>query len=103
MKALGDVFGNLIEMTDERWDHVCEQHPELKSRIKKVVATLQDPDIVKASRSDRSVRLYCKYFDNLYGGKYILVVVKSNKRHFLITAYITDYIKAGGELWRRRD
>ncbi len=77
-----DVFGNIVEITDERWNHVCEQHPELKEHFKNIVSTLEDPDVVKVSRSDMSVRLYYKFFGNVFRGKYILVVVKSIERTF---------------------
>lgn len=95
-----DVFEKYIEITKERWQHACAQHPELEGNLENVKQTLQNPDVIKLSRSDRFVRLYYKFFSNLFGGKYIIAVIKSNKRSFLMTAYVTDYIKTGEELWK---
>jgi len=102
MKIVRDVFNNSIEITKERWKHVCEQHPEMKSYFDNMIITLDDPDVIRISKSDGTVRLYYRFFESLLKGKYILVVVKSNKRNFLVTAYVTDYIKIGEEIWKRK-
>ncbi|MDI6767693.1 MAG: hypothetical protein QME52_12800 [Bacteroidota bacterium] len=97
-----DVFGRMIEISSERWQHVCKQHPELLDLQDEVKGTLVSPDLIKMSLTDKSVRLYYRFYPTILGGKYILVVVKTNKRNFIVTAYVTDYIKAGDELWKRR-
>ncbi len=103
MYKVHDIFNKCIEITVERWNHICEQHPELNTLWETVRITLENPDFIKMSLADRSVRMYYHYFDNLLGGKYILAVVKTNQRNFLLTAYVTDYIKAGEDLWKRKN
>lgn len=102
MITVVDIFGKDVVITQERWKHVCLQQPELEPLMSGVRETLENPDHVKMSPSDSTVRLYYKFFDDVFNGKFILAVVKTNKRNFLITAYITEYIKAGEELWKRK-
>jgi len=100
--SIQDVFGRVIKIPKERWQHVCQQHPELLDLQNEVKETLVSPDLIKMSITDKSVRLYYRYYPAILGGKYLLVVVKTNRRNFIVTAYVTDYIKAGDELWKRR-
>ena len=97
-----DLFGNKIEISVSRWKHILEQHPEIMPYLENIKQTIGAPDVVKLSVSDRSVRMYYRFFSSILGGKYLLVVIKTNKRNFVITAYITDYIKTGEEIWKRR-
>jgi hypothetical protein len=100
---VNDLFGNKIAISSERWRHILEQHPELEIYFDEIKRTLSEPDVIKLSVSDKLVRMYYKFFSSLFGGKYILVVVKMNKRNFLVTAYVTDYIKTGEEIWKKRN
>ncbi|MBM4166663.1 MAG: hypothetical protein FJ218_07090 [Ignavibacteria bacterium] len=98
-----DIFKNEVEITQERWKHSCRQHPEIEPFIEQIKQTIQNPDVVKMSSSDKTVRLYYRYFTKIFGGKYVLAVIKTNKRNFLLTTYITDYIKTGVDLWKNKN
>lgn len=67
-----------------------------------VKATLAEPDYVKRSSSDKKVLLYYRFVRGIFQGKHVLVVVKTDDRNFVVTAYITDRIKKGEEVWRRQ-
>jgi hypothetical protein len=95
-----DAFGQIIELTAERWLHVLVEHQELQAFEDLIPQTLQGPDEVAKSVHDPNVRLYYKLFPHLWHGKYLVVVVKCDQRHFLLTAYITDKVKGGARLWR---
>lgn len=97
-----DVFQKTIQLSAERWKHIVQQHPEMKPHIEQVRTALSDPDYVKRSSSDDDVLLYYRFVSEIFGGKYVLVAVKRNERDFVVTAYITDKIKKGEEIWRRR-
>ncbi len=103
METVVDLFGRNIEFSGDRWNHACQQHPEISELRDYVIEAIEQPDFIKISLSDKSVCLYYKFYQNVMKGKYILAVVKTNKRNFLITAYVTDYIKAGEDLWKRKN
>lgn len=66
-----------------------------------IVETLANPVAVVESLSDLQARLYYRfYFGTLVGDKYLCVVVKgASGDAFLLTAYLTDRIKRGKEVW----
>lgn len=96
-----DIFGNEIVLASERWEYIITKHPEIKPYKDKVKIVLNEPDLVKKSKRDKKVFLYYKYFEEILSGKYLLIVVKTNKNNFIITAYITDKIKEGEIIWRK--
>jgi hypothetical protein len=63
---------------------------------------LQNPEVVRQSRSDSKVYLYYRFYDQtIVGAKWLCVVIKDNSDDaFIITAYLTDKLKQGLELWR---
>jgi hypothetical protein len=63
---------------------------------------LQTPEVVRQSRSDSQVYLYYRFYDQtIVGAKWLCVVIKDNSDDaFIITAYLTDKLKQGLELWR---
>lgn len=84
-----------VELTIERKSHIILRHPEIRPHIKKITQVLSSPDTVKRSKFDPEALLFYKYFDKIKGGKYINVTVKRGERNFILTAYITDRIRAG--------
>ena len=50
------------------------------------------------------MRLYYRYYPNtVVSGKYLCAVVKAPAgAAFLVTAYLTDRVKKGDVLWRRK-
>lgn len=101
MEKVTDIFGSTIVLTGERWEHIVAKHPEVKPYKDRVSSVLSSPDLVKESRRDKDVLLYYKHFDDILGGKYLLIVVKLKDRSFIVTAYITDRIKEGKEVWKK--
>lgn len=95
-----------VELTDEREAHIAHTHPDLLPEyLMQIGQTLADPDFVRSSVRMGSARLFCRWFAEIRHGKYIIVVVVSEavpeKRHWVITAYITRRL-AGGEIeWRK--
>jgi len=63
---------------------------------------LQTPEVVRQSRSDSKVYLYYRFYEQtIVGAKWLCVVIKDNSNDaFVITAYLTDKLKQGLELWR---
>ncbi len=97
-----DIFGNAIELTDERWLHITKEHPEIESYQNRLQDVLLQPDYVKQSSRDMEVMLYYKWFDDILSGKYFLVVAKRGLRSFILSCYITDMIKKGVTIWEKK-
>ena len=95
-----------VELSDERERHIAETHPDLLPEYRtRIAEVLTDPDQVRISERFKNARLFSKWFHNVRGGKYIVVVVVSEtglvRRHWIITAYIARKL-AGGEIeWKR--
>jgi hypothetical protein len=97
-----DFFEDTIELTDERWQHIIKEHPEVKPYKERIIEVLLKPDYVKRSTRDSEVLLYYKFYGDIFLGKPMLVVVKKGLRSFVLTCYITDVIKKGVTLWERK-
>jgi molybdopterin synthase catalytic subunit len=69
-----------------------------------IESTLQSPDEVIESKSDKNVELYYrKYFFSPVGEKFLCVVVKDSLTdYFMLTAYFTDTIKKGNTIWKKK-
>ncbi len=65
--------------------------------------TLSHPERVVESLSDPQARLYYRfYLGTRVGDKWLCVVVKViGEDAFVLTAYLTDRIKGGVEIWLR--
>ena len=62
--------------------------------------TLEEPELIKRSVYDENVILIYKYYEHIYNGKYMCVVVTLDNR-LVVTAYITDRIKDGEIIWTK--
>ncbi|OGL42752.1 MAG: hypothetical protein A2W05_02640 [Candidatus Schekmanbacteria bacterium RBG_16_38_10] len=100
--TITDIFNDIIELTDERWQHIVREHPEVESYKGKIQEVLSSPDYVKKSKRDKEVLLYYRHYDDILDGKYLLVAVKKGLRSFILTCYITDIIKKGESLWEKK-
>lgn len=105
MISIKDCLNRNVRVTDERIQHIRDNHPELdvNDLEEKVTNTLQQPEIIVASASDETVELFYKYYSKTpVGDKWLCVVVKNLATDFfVITLYYTDIIKQGKEIWRR--
>ncbi len=65
---------------------------------------LRTPSDVRVSRSDDNVRLFYEYYSRTrLGGKWLCVVVKYLPGDaFVVTAYLTDMLKAGESVWPKK-
>jgi hypothetical protein len=65
---------------------------------------LEAPSEVRRSLSNETVKLFYEFYaQSRFGGKWLCVVVKYVPDDaFVITAYLTDAMKAGETLWPRK-
>ena len=100
MKTLTDCFSHSVRLTDERLAHILE-HTEMADMAAEIERALRQPQFVRRSRSDTTVRLFYEFYARtIVGGKWLCVVVKyAENDAFVVTAYLTDKPKTGEDLW----
>ncbi|MDX2098893.1 MAG: DUF4258 domain-containing protein [Leptolyngbyaceae cyanobacterium bins.59] len=95
-----DYQGRKIRLTDERKQHILA-HPEMAEMEVAIEIALSNPEVVRRSNTDSTVYLYYRYHEDTgVGDKWLCVVVKYLEDDaFIITAYLTDKLKAGEQVW----
>ncbi len=101
MEILTDYQNHQIRLTEERLQYILD-HAEMVDMRFQLEIVLQTPEVVRQSRSDSKVYLYYRFYEQtIVGAKWLCVVIKDNSDDaFIITAYLTDKLKQGLELWR---
>jgi hypothetical protein len=99
-------LGGDVELTDQRQQHIAEAHPDLfHEHQERIADTLANPDQVLRSLRSGNARLLAHWYNDLLGGKYVVVVVMSDlapaARHWVITAYIARRLTGGSIEWTR--
>lgn len=91
-------YGCTIRTTINQWVKICNKHSELFYELELVIASITNAELIRRSRFDPDVYLSYKKFK-----KYWIVAVfrRINGSGFLITAYLTDRIKAGEQVWQK--
>ncbi len=104
MKNIKDIKGRNIRFTDERINHIINDHTEMVDQYDKIKETLKGPLIIKRSNTDKEVELFYKHYAKTpVTEKYLCVIVKILENDFfIITAYFTDTIKKGKSLWKKK-
>jgi len=94
--VFSDYAGREFRLTEERAEHI-ERRPEMVGQRGRIETTLADPDEVRVSDQDDSVRLYYRHYSETpVTEKYLLVVGKvAVPSPFVITSFFTDRIKSG--------
>jgi hypothetical protein len=94
-----------VELTDEREQHILEGHSDLlPQHLDLLRQTLLEPDTIHRSPRRFDTLLFSRWYDELYGGKHVLVVVaiqeSNGARHWIVTAHILRKAVPGEALWR---
>ena len=102
MTMLLDHSGRTIRLTRERREYILLR-PEMAELEAEIAESLRQPERVVQSLSDPEAWLYYRrYPTTRVGDKYLCVVVKIQADDaFLVTAYLTDTVKKGTQLWPR--
>jgi len=94
-----------VELTDEREQHIAEEHPDLLPEQRdRIAETLIDPDQVGYSVRGNT-RLLSKYYDSSYKRKCVVVVVicdtEPSERNWIVTAYRARSLPPGEVEWTK--
>lgn len=93
MAKFKSCIGKTVELTNERRKHVFERHPDVELHFDKIEKTLLEPNEIRIDKHDLGVLLFYKRFSKM--NRYLVVVVKINKRNFILTFYSTKRIRTG--------
>ena len=104
MRWFDDLYNRKVRFTDERFEHIENDHPEMSGQIDKIKETLTRPEMIIRSRTDSEVELFYRhYLSTPVTEKYMCVAVKiRGDDSFIITAYFTDTVKKGDILWGKK-
>jgi len=91
-------LGFRVRVTRGRWNLITTvKHPVMTGREDVVKATLESPEQIRQSRSDSQVLLFYRAEK---ASRWVCAVAKrAEDRGILITAYPTDAIKEGTQIW----
>lgn len=79
------------------WQRILTKHPDLVDCLEDIKATLQNPTEIRCSQRDQSVFLFYSF---VRVKRWVVAVARQlNGDGFLITAYRTDAIKEGEQVW----
>ena len=91
-------MGFRVRLTRERWQFITTaKHPVMAGREDVVKVTLENPEQIRQSRSNPQVLLF---YHAEGSSRWVCAVAKrAADQGFLITAYATDAIKEGTQIW----
>jgi hypothetical protein len=95
-----------IELSDDRLNHIAIRHPDLiPSHLDKIGETLSDPDNVRLSTRAKNAKLFSRWYNDISGGQYVVIVVITSsepvQKNWIITAYLTKKLAEGEIEWER--
>jgi hypothetical protein len=74
-----------IRLTDERWEHIAEQHPEVSNSRKLVLDTIENPERILEGNDGELLAV-----KTVETGKWLVVVYRETDNDgFIITAFFT--------------
>lgn len=90
-----------IRLTENQFYEIKLKHPEIVNQENKFKETLTSPDAIRKTQYENNAWLFYKFFKTTpVTQKYLMVAIKLlNDEGFVVTAYFTDRIKIGEEIW----
>lgn len=95
------LLGFTVRVTKSYWELIVTiKHPAMAGREQDVRTTLENPDEIRQSKSDKDVYLFYKAEREK---RWICAVSKRTNTvsGFLVTTYPIDAIKEGVQVWHR--
>ena len=88
MHLAKSISGKTIRLTDERWVHIVEGHPEMAGYLNDVLLAIDSPDFVVEGGNNELLAAIYKRPDKLL----IVVYIETSNDGFIITAFFTSKI-----------
>ena len=94
------VNGVPIRLTDERWEHILESHPELASYRETVLDTVENPDYILTGRRGARAAVI------VLGRKTVLhvfYVEKGRNDGFILSPRVEEKMDKAKIVWRKEN
>ena len=94
------VNGVPIRLTEERWEHILDSHPELASYHETVLDAVENPDYILASRRGALAAVV------VMGRKaflHVFYVEKSRHDGFIISVRVEEKMDKAKIVWRKEN
>jgi len=89
MLIVKSIDGLSIRLTEERWDHIRNRHPEMEGLRASILETVSDPELIQ--QGDYGELLAIRFYPRTpLTRKYLVVVYKkiSADDGFILTSYL---------------
>ena len=86
-RLVKDRWGNVVELTDERWQHIAAWHPDLADHLEGVLGAIKRGRRRQDALEPDKYRYYWPTDALLPDYNHIVVVVKLAERNYVLTAY----------------
>ena len=88
-----------IRLTDERWQHIIDQHPDMDEYRDEVLGTVEDPEWILRSYGGALIAMR-----SMGRRGYLSVIYRELGPHngFVITAFFASRIDRSKVIWPRR-
>jgi hypothetical protein len=87
VEQVTDRWGNRITLTDERWQHIVEWHPELEDFQEEVSDTIRKGRRKQDSMDQQKYKYIYPVKGLPFNLTHIVVIVRIAARKFVLTAY----------------
>lgn len=94
------INGVPIRLTDERWEHILDSHPELASYRETLLDAVENPDYILASRRGALAAVV------VLGRKaflHVFYVEKGRHDGFILSARVTEKMDRAKIVWRKEN
>lgn len=89
MLTVKSITDKTIRLTDERWLHIVEGHPEMAGNLNEVLLAISTPNMIFQGGSNELLSILF-----MHQTKWLVVVYKENDIDgFILTAYFTSKIE----------
>ena len=89
-----------IRLTDERWEHILDSHPELASYRETILEAIENPDYILASRRGALAAVV------VLGRKaflHVFYVEKGRHDGFVLSAWVEEDLDKKKIIWRKEN
>ncbi|HSK72487.1 MAG TPA: hypothetical protein VK892_12360 [Pyrinomonadaceae bacterium] len=94
------VNGVPIRLTDERWEHILDEHPNMSGFYNEILRAVENPEFI--TRGQRGARIAVV---NLGRHRWIQVAYReiNSEDGFIITAFIDESFEKNKVVWSRHN